>query len=642
MPPAPRPGQALETRLPLSASSAVAVLSTAAAGALSSFATSPSSRPGPVLSVTATDPAQGARITTPLTALTVTFDRPVAAFTLGTLDVLVEGQQGGSWASLFSASNAPAEGLDATGTRLTLNLSQPLAPGDYRLVLPELSNLFGADGSIAADLGHDQVLAAFTVDRPGVTLADAVDIPGSPASTTVSVSGALDLQNNPGAVDLYKFALPAGHRWRLGAEVQAGRLGSPLDSTLSLFDAAGRLIDTANVGRPDVPGDPYLFAGLTPGTYYLGVSAHDNVPGTPGGYAPATGRAASNLPTQTGGAYRLDVVADPADAPTRVLGSSLQYADPLDPHPTGLALAFSGPLDASGLRGIPSGGVSVVDQDGRSFPLTAVGENESAAQYYFLFNEDVPAGHYSVVVPDAARGGLTDLAGLTPVAPGRPAGVLATFVVGGNIDHSPSDLGPLYLDVHAGITRKDVIAPGGGVTYRFVVTAEGKFELTTRSTGGSLTAQALVGGRPVGLDTGKTGQTVGNDLYLKPGVYYVQFANRGAGKTTLTWTLSESTSWDSLLNNGVGQGPALNLRLINPTSSGLTDTPAPATGGPTPAVTTVTTPGVPNGAPAAPGGVLFTLGNTLVGRPSTQPEHVGAVGPSTAPGSPALASSGSG
>ena len=95
----------------------------------------------------------------------------------------------------------------------------------------------------------------------------------------------------------------------------AERDGGTLDTALALFDDQGRLIASDEVGRVDAPQDPYLFAGLQPGTYYVGVSGVGNLPGTDGGYDPATGSPGSVPQTQDGGPYTLHLVAEPVDTP---------------------------------------------------------------------------------------------------------------------------------------------------------------------------------------------------------------------------------------------------------------------------------------------------------------------------------------
>ena len=595
----------------------------------------------PYLSVVAIDPSGSAPLTTPPSSFSVTFDRPLDPSSFSGNDVWLQKREGSGWVNLYDDLNAPDEELDPTQTVLTFTLRQPLTPGEYRLVLPQFSMLMGADGSFVDDTGGDQVLGGFTVSQPGVRLADAQDL-GTVGGSTLALPGSLDLQADPGAVRLYKFTVAPGHFWRLAAEVTAQRDGSPLAASLTLFDALGRPISVASVGRPDAPRDPYLFAGLAPGTYYLGVSGQGNVPTAPGGYDPVSGRRGTITNPQAGGPFTLHLAADAYDSSVRLLGAALNYADPLDPTPSGFTLAFSGLLDINTLRGDPSPGLVVVDQSGRTFPVTAVSFNETTAHYYFMFNGRLPAGRYTVRVADKAQGGLTDLAGLTPNAPGLPAGVLMTFSVGrNNANPDPRDLGTLYDNVHQGITRTDTVLPGASVTYRFVAPASGPFRLETVDSAGTLRVQVLGSGFSGAFAGGAAGQSQYINLSLKAGIYYVQFINTGQTAITLRWTLSETVKWDSLLDNGVGQGPAMNLRFVNPTSADLGAPPVevaptgPAASSPQfgPAgspVGEVVTPPTPAGREAtgaeaaaksvvAPSGLLLTLGNTLVGRPTTPP-----------------------
>src|SRR5262249_44424378 len=117
---------------------------------------------------------------------------------------------------------------------------------------------------------------------------------------------------------------------------------------------------------------------------------------------------------------------------------------------------------------------------------------------------------------------------------------------------------------------------------------------------------------------------------------------------------------------GVGQSPALNLRLMNPTSSGLTPDSSPLNNGPTAppplpeppgAVDGPFRPELPTGATGlttaiassstsaatsnfslAPNGLFLPVGNTPVARPSMEAAHVAAVGPSGQGKAVALAS----
>src|SRR5262249_35754725 len=149
------------------------------------------------------------------------------------------------------------------------------------------------------------------------------------------------------------------------------------------------------------------------------------------GYDPATGIPGIVGRHQPGGPFpfQLSLVADLADAPTSVVQFTLDHADPLEESPTGMTLAFSGPIDASSLATADGllHSLRVVDSTGRSWPISATGFQGSKSTLTLVFNQRLPAGNYRLEVP--RQGGLTDLAGRSLVAPGKPSGVLATWTV---------------------------------------------------------------------------------------------------------------------------------------------------------------------------------------------------------------------
>ena len=198
---------------------------------------------------------------------------------------------GGDFKLVAMSSNGPtsrsiplAESLDPSGKRLTLTLDQPLANGQYRLLLLGQNGLQEADGTVLSGGGQDVDLSDFTVKPQGLGLAGATDL-GVPTSTVAVKADRLDLTTDPSSVKLYRVTLPAGHFWRLGLEVSALSDGGSLASELSLYDANGGLISTASHGLSADPSDPYLFAGVKPGTYYVAVSGVGVVPGAAGNSA---------------------------------------------------------------------------------------------------------------------------------------------------------------------------------------------------------------------------------------------------------------------------------------------------------------------------------------------------------------------
>src|SRR5262249_50219728 len=143
--------------------------------------------------------------------------------------------------------------------------------GHYQVWVFGSSGITDTDGDLLVPDGNTLVLGDFDVAVAGVTLGDAVDV-ATPGPTPIDVRGSLDFQSNPYAVALYRIQLAPGHFWRLGLEVTAQRDGVMLDTALAVFDDRGRPIAIDETGRRDAPMDPYLFAGLQAGTYYIGVS----------------------------------------------------------------------------------------------------------------------------------------------------------------------------------------------------------------------------------------------------------------------------------------------------------------------------------------------------------------------------------
>ena len=153
-------------------------------------------------------------------------------------------------------------------------------------------------------------------------------------------------------------------------ELDAQRIGSSLLGALTLFDLNGTVLATrdSGTGMPSSPDDPLLFHRLESGVYYIGVSGAGNLAGQPGGYDPVSGTIGSAGQAQAGGTYDLQVVADPADSLTQVVGFSLQRADTLNSTPTARTLTFSGPIDPNSL--MSNSPVLVYDASGKAWPMT--------------------------------------------------------------------------------------------------------------------------------------------------------------------------------------------------------------------------------------------------------------------------------
>ena len=258
----------------------------------------------------------------------------------------------------------------------------PLATGYYEVILDgqaaggstaladPLGNPLGAD---AAHPEGQDITIPFQVDGiEGRTGAVAVE-DDTPATAQqlgdltdgglVQVAGAIgddpgpDTTGNPAnQVDLYHFTVNGPGNASLVAEVFAGRIGSPLNPGISLFRVdptdgtlvfvAGNIKSynpaTADDGSVPLYTDPVLYAGLTPGDYYLAVADASNTPSPQQGYNYSEGGTLAPEP----GTYGL---YDPRRAGQRP--ERLEHR-PVRPQPARPArpLAASGRVDQPGRR----------------------------------------------------------------------------------------------------------------------------------------------------------------------------------------------------------------------------------------------------------------------------------------------------
>ncbi len=617
------------------------------------------------LAIAATEPADGSRPEAATEGIAVVFDRPLDPVGVGQGTINLERIGADGQGEYVYEPGSLAEELDASGTRLIVRLAAPLGPGRYRISLAGSAFVGALDGTFLFGDGADRALAEFEVAAPvEAQRPDPVPIPLTPGRIA-SVAGSLDLADDLDAVDLYRIELPAGHAWRLGLEVRSQRGGGALDAALALFDAEGRPLLTAELGRADAPRDPFLFAGLEPGVYFVGVSGAGNLPGLLGGYElarPGRGPADSG---RAGGSYELDLVADPADEPTRLADFRLDRSDPQAGSPSGFALAFLGSIDVAGDREALDRAVEVVDAEGRIWPARAVAYDEVKATLTYLFESPLPAGRYTVRV--AAVDGLTDLAGRPVVGVGREADRLATFPVFEPAGlPTAGELGLLLPAVAAaGVERSTTLAAGESASFRFVVPRRGFYTVAFRAGDQAIGVELYDRDGPVsfGNDPAADGRILAD---LGPGEYRLVIRAGDSGPAAIGFRISGSASQhDSFLLGGVGQGPALNLRVVahtpfprsplvpdpeGPARSPLGRSDQPAA----PPVAIATAPGLDR--PEAPGAgailpeAIATTGGAslivaadadLIGRPSTDRGLVAPVGPGSIGGT-ALASTGLG
>lgn len=665
------------------------------------------------LSVVQTNPENGSVLTVPPTALIVTFNQLFPTFLLGNDIGLKRVDANGTvLEDLSSRLDPPFDLLDDSSV-LPVTVSGVLLPGRYQiLVLGSTSELtgVGSDGQPGAPLanrGIDQVVSTFTIapkpeQEVPVKLANATDL-GMVGPVPIVTAGSLGFGSDLNSSRYYKFTLAPGHFWRLGAEVTAQRDHGNLNSIVTLLDAKGLVIKTANLGRSGAPFDPYLFAGLASGTYYLEVSrehpdnkALDDV---------LVGNTSGPAPDDT--SFRLHVLAQVADTPTTLLDSRLIYSDPLDPRPTGIVLVFSGPMDLESFRNStgPGGnsefkGLELVDANGQAWSLTPTSYLESNSQYSFLFSKPLPKGQYTLRIPTAK--GVTDLAGRSPVASGNKGadlsnGILTSWTVASDAPtEAPNNLGTILNDAGATVPRTNILTPQSSANYRFVIAADGYYTIESTASSESFLIQMRGRNGAIPIPGGRRSGLNSTTLYLTAGVYSLDLKAAGPDPVKLSFSLFKKlVAPEAIFDNGVGQGPALNLAFItpvplSPTSpggipvpppeldpapdqgpgttplppqppiptdpGGVADRPpllGPAPGqGPGSANPGSPAPATPAPATPTPGltasitsivsstganGLVLTLGSGLIGSPVEGAEHVAAVGPGTQSGTTALA-----
>jgi len=601
-------------------------------------------------------------------SLTIDFNQPYLDYFLVTGDVQLQPENPNDPTPLLVFESQQCNDT-STDTFAPFDVSGPLAPGVYDIQLlndPD-TQFFWSLPSPSLTLGELTIVPPPVVNPPA-TLNSATPL-GTIGTQVQSIGGSLDLASMEN-VDLYAITLGPGHFWRLGVQLEAQQIGSPLQGALTLFDSNGNVLktSTAGTGAFDSPADPYLFSGLNPGVYYIGVSGAGNLGGQPGGYDPrGAGIFGTSGSQQPGGNYTLDLFADPADTPTRVTGAALQWGDPLGTSPTGLVLDFSGSIDFNSLKTAANNhsAIWVADQSGHTWFLTPTSYNASQAQVSFVFDQPLPPGKYSLF--DSTSEGFKDLAGWAPVAPGLPQGALATWTVApGTQPVVPGNLGAVWPSQQAGVADSELILPGQVATSQVFVPMQGLYTLRTSVSQGTLAIERAGPDGLVVVDTGTTGTSHLYTLPLEPGLYVFTFRNLGTQEALANWRIVPSNiDHENLIDNGVGQSVALSLRLINPTSSSVTmglptgsgtspdsagpvfaPVPLPETAAPAAPGTLTLAFAVPTltnlytsslSVSPLPGSLFVTVNSGLLGAPTAAAGPIEAVGPAVPGGMLALA-----
>ena len=640
------------------------------------------SLPASIISVS---PSNGQQLTQSPQEIDIVFNPQYAppygyGFDLGGFEVQIERLNAdGSTTPIFNPSTAPDDYQDFMNPNeldAPMQLFNPttfafqnitLPPGQYEVVLVGGSGIAtdasGVNGPGAQlwDPSQDYAISTFTVLGPGPTFSGA-----QPLVPNVPVLGSLSPNNPTSAVDFYTFTLPQGF-WQVGIAVSTNTIGSTLKSALALFEGPGGTVPEGTVlasrdsgtGLSNDPNDPYIFSGLSGGTYYIGVSGAGYLPGGSTGYNPILGTSGTPSFLQPGGQFELEMSALPHNQPTRLVDFTVNRADITNPSPTTLTLTFSAPIDISNLfnPGFPETALEVVDSSGQVWPTTSLSYDISNAQLTLVIDQPLPAGNYSLIVP--SQGGLTDLAGEPIVASGEPAGVLATFAVAPPSGASdPNNLGILWpgtaqpvappatsasavtTDLASGqqtgaFNVSTSLAPGQSQTYRWVVIVPGFYQLQTQGGSGHLAIVNFGNGQTTVLDSDSTGPLTFYLRNLNTGVYGLRFINVGPQTAQVNWQLRiASLSWEQILANGLGQISALSLGSLAPTPSATGMNSFSSFHG---IAENSATDVLAGSSGPIPTNLLVTLNTGLIGQPSLQNQSVAPVGPTVEAGSMAFA-----
>jgi len=644
------------------------VLSSSSLGsALIGSSVSPTNPPpsSPHLSVISTTPANSTVLTSSPSMLQVNFDRPIDVFSLGNKDFALRHlANDGSTSPLLPGETLLSESVDPDGNQIDLTLSRQLAEGEYELILNAGSQLQGVDGSSLAVPGSDMVLSEFGVSLPGAGLDSATDLK-TIVPEHLTISGQLGQDNSSPTAQYYKFTVSEGHHWRVGVQVSPLGDASTLDARLTLLDSQGQPIATGLEASSNDPNSPYLFAGLNTGTYYVEVSLPVNAVDASGSSNPDNSAIGLNHP---GGPFQLDLVADIADQPSQVVGFRVDQADPLSTDPTGLTLQFSAAMNVAGIDPVQAPPLTLVDQSGKSWPLLVTGYQADTAQLTLAFEQTLAPGTYSVEVP--TQNGLLDLAGQTPVAAGLPAGTLGMFVVSPS-QTAEGDLGTIRPGPQgSGIASTLDLQVGQTATRSFVASDLAVYEIEGIDPSSGVRFAINDASGHV-LATGPEINGHGTTLVdLSPGVYQIVFSG-GPQSSSVSFQINEvRTLAEVFLTSGVSQGPALNVRLVNPTTSlsiestsstiGAASTPPSVNDGPSsnslpspahPTSTEFSGGKLIEAAPTPAFGVVVPLGPTLtglassvglLGRPSSTSNMISVVGTSGPSNLTAIASNAKG
>ena len=378
---------------------------------------------------------------------------PISALAPGYYQVKLAGNSSGGQAVVASLPNE---------TPLGANAAHPLGQ-DF----VETFQVIGIDGNVGPNAASDDIAATAQQlgNITGINLVQAAGAIGDdPAYSPFSSNP--NLLNPVGSqVDLYHFQVTGPGVHQFTGEVFAGRIGSPLDAGLSLFEvdpSTGQLVlvaandnslndAAATNGTSPLFTDPVLYAGLTAGSYYVAVSGTGNVPdptedqavGVNGVFDPNI--ADSGQGGFTTGAYLLNLqVGSAATTPPQVVNVSLAQGAHLNGPPGTFTVQFSeavnlAQLDELAYANSPTLTLSAVyiqGSNGQQYDTRLVSYDPTDNVGTFLLLQPVPAGPAQLHLSGSGVLGLTDLAGDPIVGDGDPSGGLRGGLHGGQARHA--------------------------------------------------------------------------------------------------------------------------------------------------------------------------------------------------------------
>jgi len=290
-----------------------------------------------------------------------------------------------------------ASNFSAALAELQITPAAPLGPGYYRLILngndstsvPVLTDTAGRllGQSTLNPQGQNYTIAFHVTGSEGIagtvasaddTAATAYQLGNITGTGLVQLAGAIGVDPtdpiafDPSSVNLYHFQITGSGNYSFQSEVFAGRIGSPLLASLSLYryDPVSQqlvLVDANDGAQNNTPAhdnsgypletDSMLDYGLTTGDYYIAVSSSGNVPVPEQGALPGMyGIFDPNISHsgQSGGStgnyvlnlmVRADNVAPSITSITLTDGSALQAGTTLNGPLTGFSVQFSKPMN---------------------------------------------------------------------------------------------------------------------------------------------------------------------------------------------------------------------------------------------------------------------------------------------------------